>query len=162
VIFLAVAATAAADPPVGRSFDWRVTATVTRTPQGSDQDATTVHQASGSGTITVVRDASPDVRFAFQFTSPAGNGSGVIPSAAEDRVDPNFSFPNPLPAGLPAADRRLLRSEFRRGGTGRVPPSFDIVYSEIFICRLAPEQCGNVKRWELTFVGSARLTPAGR
>jgi hypothetical protein len=146
----------AADPPVTLSFDWRVTGTVTRWVQGSDRETTTRRQMSGLGTITVVRDASPDVRFAFDFVSPEGAGSGVIPRAAEQTVDPNFSFPNPLAGDLPRAESRSLRGAFRRSGEGRVPPAFQIVYSETFVCRSTPEACRHVKRWDVVFIGSAR------
>lgn len=155
-IGLALGSASAADAPMTLSFDWRATGTVTRWVQGSDQESTTSRETRGIGTITIVRDPSPDVRFALDFTSPAGGGSGVIPAAADQTVDPNFSFPSPLPPGLPPADSRALRGRFRRSGQERVPPSFQIIYTATFICRGRPESCGNVKRWDVEFIGNAR------
>jgi hypothetical protein len=151
-----------ADAPRVLRFEWRATSTVTRWIQGSDQESTTRRQLSGTGTITIVRDPSPDVRFAFDFAGPDGRGSGVVPRSAEDIVDPNFSFPSPLPPGLPPADALTFRGGFRRTGQERVPSTFTIDYSEIFVCRTTADRCGDIKRWNVTFTGHAGMPGAAR
>jgi hypothetical protein len=159
ILAVTVGSATAADAPTTFQFDWRVTGTVTRWSSGSERESTTHRRLEGVGTLTLVRDPSPDVRFAFDFTGPDGGGSGVIPRAAEQVVDTNFAFPNPLPPDLPPAEARSVRGRFRRSGEGRVPRGFDIIYAETFVCRGTAETCGDVKRWEIVFVGSARLDP---
>jgi hypothetical protein len=142
-------------------FDWRVVGTVTYWTEGSDQDSTTRRDASGAASLTLVRDPSSDVRFAFDFVGPDGNGSGLVPRAIEPALDPNFAFPNPLPPGLPRADRRSFRGSLAASGAGGggLPPAFQIVYSEAFVCHSSAAACGNVRQWEVLFIGNARLAP---
>ena len=138
------------------TFDWRVIGTVSRSTEGSDQLSTTQSQLNGTGTLTMVKDPTPDVRFAFDFAGPDGSGSGLVPRVAEQALDPNFAFPNPLPPGLPPAEGASIQGTFRRLADGPIPPAFAIVYSETFICRMSLAACGNVSRWELLFIGTAR------
>jgi hypothetical protein len=142
-------------------FQWRVIGRVTRSTEGSDQASTTNHQMNGTGTLTLVRDPSPDVRFGLDFAGPDGAGSGLVPRVAEEALDPNFAFPNPLPPGLPPAELRSVRGSFRRLVDGVIPPAFEIVYSETFVCRASPEACGNVSSWEVLFIGNARRSTQG-
>ena len=142
-------------------FDWRVIGTVTRATEGSDQTTTTRHQRSGRSELALLKDPSSDVRFALDFKGPDGGGSGLVPRAAEDLLDPNFAFPNPLPPGLPPPDSRLLRGNFRRLADGVIPPAFEIVLSQTFVCRGSLATCGNVISWEVLFLGNARRSTAG-
>lgn len=141
------------------TFDWRVIGSVRRSTEGSDQHTTTRHQLNGTSTLTLVRDPSPDVRFAFDFVGPEGGGSGLVPRAAEQVLDPNFAFPSPLPPGLPPAEGRSVRGSFRRLVDGPIPPAFEIVYVETFVCRTSLPACGNVSSWDVMFIGNARSMP---
>ena len=141
------------------TLEWRVIGMVRRSTEGSDQTSTTRHQRSGTSTMTLVRDPSPDIRFALDFTGPDGVGSGLVPRAAEHVLDPNFAFPSPLPPGLPHAETRSMRGSFHRLGDGPIPPAFEIVYIETFVCRAALAACGNVSSWEVMFIGNARSRP---
>lgn len=141
------------------TFDWRVIGSVRRSAEGSDQDTTTRHQLNGTSTLTLVRDPSPDVRFAFDFVGPEGGGSGLIPRVAEQALDPNFAFPSPLPPGLPPAEGPSVRGTFRRLVDGPIPSAFEIVYVETFVCRTALSACGNVSSWDVMFIGNARSVP---
>jgi hypothetical protein len=141
------------------TFEWRVIATVHRAAEGADRHTTTRHQHNGTATLTLVRDPSPDVRFAFDFVGPDGRGSGLVPRAAEKEIDPNFAFPSPLPPGLPPPDRRFMRGGLRRLVDGPIPRAFEIAYVETFTCRKALSACGNVSSWTVVFIGVARATP---
>jgi len=141
------------------TFDWRVIGSVRHSTEGSDQHTTTRHQLNGTSTLTLVRDPSPDVRFAFDFVGPDGNGSGLVLRAAEQVLDPNFAFPSPMPPGLPPADGRSVRGTFRRLVDGPIPPAFEIVYVETFVCRTSLLVCGNVSSWDVMFIGNARSLP---
>ena len=156
---LLVAASQPARAQDAYTFDWRVIGTVQRSTKGSDRQSTTRHQLNGTGTLTLVRDPTPDARFAFHFEGPEGSGSGLVPRAAEQARDPNFSFPSPLPPGLPPPDARAVRGSFRRLIDGPIPPAFTIVHVETFVCRRPLPACGNVSSWEVMFIGNARSMP---
>ena len=85
---LLVAASQPARAQDAYTFDWRVIGTVQRSTEGSDRQSTTRHQLNGTGTLTLVRDPTPDARFAFHFEGPEGSGSGLVPRAAEQALDP--------------------------------------------------------------------------
>ena len=138
------------------TFDWRVIGTVNRATPGSDRHSTTRHQRTGQSTLTLLRDPTPDVRFAIDFTGPDGAGSGLVPRAAEQALDPNFAYPSPLPPGLPAPQSRAVRGSFRRLVEGPIPPAFEIVFVETFVCHGDLAMCGGVSSWEVRFIGNAR------
>ena len=138
------------------TFDWRAVGIVRRATEGADRHSTTTYQRTGTSTLTLVRDPAPDIRFALDFSGPDGAGSGFVPRRLEETVDPNFTYPSPLPPGLPAAQARRVRGTFRRLVDGPLPPTFQIVLIEEFVCRRALVACGGVSSWEVTFIGTAR------
>jgi len=137
-------------------FEWRAIGSVTHWVGGRDSEATSVDTRSGSATLTLVRDPSPDVRFAFEFSGAEGRGDGFVPRAADAVLDPNITFPSPFTIPLPPANVRTQAGSFRASTPNALPPAFAIVYSEAFVCRSTPEACGNVKRWDVRFIGNAR------
>ena len=137
-------------------FEWRAIGTVTHWTGGRDSESTSVDTRSGSATLTLLSDPSPDVRFSFEFSGAEGRGNGLVPRAADAALDPNVSFPSPFATPLPPADARSQAGSFRASTRDAAPPAFEIVYSEAFVCRSTPEACGNVKRWDVRFVGNAR------
>ena len=165
-VVLAIAVVLAAVVPVHAQatyqFEWRAIGTVTHWTGGGDSDSTNVDTRSGSATLTLVSDPSPDARFAFDFSGAEGRGNGLVPRAAATTIDPNFSFPSPFTTLLPPAEVRSQAGSFRGSTNDAFPPAFAIVYSEAFVCRSTPEACGNVKRWDVRFIGNARRlsTPA--
>jgi len=151
-------ATARAAAQDAFSFDWRATAVVNRSTDGGAPDRATHYQRSGTSALTIVRDPTRDVRFAFDFSGPDGSGSGLVPRSAEQVVDPNFAYPSPLPPDLPAAQTRATHGSFQRLADGAIPAAFQIVYIEQFVCRTRLVDCGGVSSWEVVFVGHARST----
>jgi hypothetical protein len=129
-------------------------------PVAADSDSTTHYETSDTSVLMVVRDPTPDVRFALEFNGPAGHGSGAVPRVADQSVDPNFAYPSPLPPGLPPAQTGAVRGSFRRLVEGVIPPAFQIVYVETFTCHTEPSSCGGVSSWEVIFVGNARSVGA--
>lgn len=142
------------------TFDWRAIGIVRRATEGADRHSTTTHQRTGTSTLTLIRDPTPDVRFALDFSGPDGAGSGFVPRRLEETVDPNFTYPSPLPPGLPpAVQARGVRGTFRRLVDGPLPPTFEIIFVEEFVCRRALVACGGVSSWEVKFIGTARSVP---
>jgi len=156
VSLLVLVAAAAAEAQDVFTFDWRAMGLVKRSAQGTDSDSTTNVQRSGTGTLTLVRDPSPDVRFALDFTGPDGRGSGFVPRVSEQALDPNFSYPSPLPPGLPPAQTSAIRGSFHRLADGTIPAAFNIVYVEAFVCQTTLDACGGVSSWEVVFIGHAQ------
>ena len=75
-----------------------------------------------------------DVRFASIFSGPYGAGSGFVPRRLEDTVDLNFTSFAAATGAATAVQARWVREDFRRLVDGPLPPTFEIVFVEEFVC----------------------------
>jgi hypothetical protein len=134
-------------PGVLYDFEWRSGAMLSRWEAG--ETVTDRRELTGRGRLRLTR--ASDGRLHFSFWGPDGRGEGDI---VGERVQA-AKFPVAIDVGRPPAPSHLKSGTFRAIGDPRRPTEFDLEWAEGFICRTAPNRCGNVTAWSRELSGHA-------
>jgi hypothetical protein len=145
-------------------FEWSSFSSLTRWTARSDgvfDEVVIRGERFGRGIFRLTPDRRAGMWLAFSFAGEGGTGQGTISRLPGPNVDPNISFPIAVPVGQPAANRQLTAGVFQPNGDPDRPDSFELSYSEGFICHSTPAVCSYVKTWERSLRGHGTQRRAG-